>query len=407
MKDELKALGAMFDGHKRRWYVPPGRDVAVFAKFFVERTYLDCPYAQKDKARNLGAYWNEVQKQWFVPPGLDLEPFKEWIKESPDGVDVLPDAAAPNAIDLDAEQPPNANVIDLDAADANQAQASDKNDFTSWKCEGRWRCVYECPFAAAAKADDILGKQLEQARKEHEELRDRRKRSIREHHPQKKAEKINQIKAHLAWIEIREQALKEAETKLEEAKTVADKACGIAKDDAILAQVECEEKLAALRKFLKYGLTTFVDFKNAEKLALKDAETNLAEAQDKYAVANPVLQEEKEAAFQVQKECERKLEALQKYLKHGLTELNQCESSWESCPMIALVRLAYQKGHSAIEVDAAITAFEEKVSALAERRHDSSAALKQVSHHGVICRGANILCAAVRPSHSMEVTPHF
>jgi len=41
-------------------------------------TFLTVPYAEKDEARALGARWNPVKKRWYVPPGVDLAPFARW-----------------------------------------------------------------------------------------------------------------------------------------------------------------------------------------------------------------------------------------------------------------------------------------------------------------------------------------
>ena len=41
-------------------------------------TFLTVPFAEKDQAKNLGARWNADKKKWYVPPGVDLAPFKKW-----------------------------------------------------------------------------------------------------------------------------------------------------------------------------------------------------------------------------------------------------------------------------------------------------------------------------------------
>lgn len=40
---------------------------------------LRVPYAEKDEAKALGALWEPSRRRWYVPPGLDLQPFRRWI----------------------------------------------------------------------------------------------------------------------------------------------------------------------------------------------------------------------------------------------------------------------------------------------------------------------------------------
>lgn len=42
------------------------------------KTYLSVPYAQKDEAKALGARWDASQKKWYVPPDKDLGLFAKW-----------------------------------------------------------------------------------------------------------------------------------------------------------------------------------------------------------------------------------------------------------------------------------------------------------------------------------------
>jgi len=45
-----------------------------------QNTYLNVPYSEKDRAKELGAFWDPHAKKWFVPRGKKLEPFKEWLE---------------------------------------------------------------------------------------------------------------------------------------------------------------------------------------------------------------------------------------------------------------------------------------------------------------------------------------
>ncbi|TRW91280.1 DUF5710 domain-containing protein [Candidatus Methylobacter oryzae] len=46
------------------------------------KTYLNVPFAQKDEAKALGARWDAVKKKWFVPAGKDVALFTRWQTES-------------------------------------------------------------------------------------------------------------------------------------------------------------------------------------------------------------------------------------------------------------------------------------------------------------------------------------
>ena len=46
------------------------------------KLYLDVPYQEKDRAKELGAWWDPDRKEWFVPVGKDVEVFERWfVKE--------------------------------------------------------------------------------------------------------------------------------------------------------------------------------------------------------------------------------------------------------------------------------------------------------------------------------------
>jgi hypothetical protein len=46
------------------------------------KTYLNVPFAQKDEAKALGARWDAIKKKWFVPAGKDVALFAKWQAES-------------------------------------------------------------------------------------------------------------------------------------------------------------------------------------------------------------------------------------------------------------------------------------------------------------------------------------
>lgn len=46
------------------------------------KTYLNVSYAEKDAAKALGARWDAATKKWYVPAGKDLALFAKWQSTS-------------------------------------------------------------------------------------------------------------------------------------------------------------------------------------------------------------------------------------------------------------------------------------------------------------------------------------
>lgn len=44
---------------------------------------LDVPYADKDRVKVLGARWDHHARRWYVPAGADLAPFADWLATTP------------------------------------------------------------------------------------------------------------------------------------------------------------------------------------------------------------------------------------------------------------------------------------------------------------------------------------
>jgi len=44
--------------------------------------FLDVPYHEKDEAKRLGAKWDPAERKWYVPAGGSLELFARWLPES-------------------------------------------------------------------------------------------------------------------------------------------------------------------------------------------------------------------------------------------------------------------------------------------------------------------------------------
>jgi len=49
-----------------------------------ENRYLDVPFEEKDQAKGLGARWDPAVKRWFIPPGKDPAIFERWAQTRDD-----------------------------------------------------------------------------------------------------------------------------------------------------------------------------------------------------------------------------------------------------------------------------------------------------------------------------------
>lgn len=140
-KNEAKELGARWDRAEQLWYVPPGKDLAAFAKWEAvvtssqastqqdtatqdapapgqgnsdahpaaqmapqtvetsaaeipaqtaaapsqepeKRQYLAVEYRSRKEASAAGAKWDAAAKSWYVGPNADMEKLKKWLPEA-------------------------------------------------------------------------------------------------------------------------------------------------------------------------------------------------------------------------------------------------------------------------------------------------------------------------------------
>src|SRR5450830_871273 len=56
--------------------------------------FLKVPFAEKEEAKALGARWNGERKSWYVPEGKDTGAFARWLP--PGGADFVPAVAKPS-----------------------------------------------------------------------------------------------------------------------------------------------------------------------------------------------------------------------------------------------------------------------------------------------------------------------
>lgn len=87
-KDKIKALGAWWDGERKAWYIPKGKDITPFKQWITDKkpakangkkTYLSVPYDDKDAAKSAGARWDGERKKWYMPAGADKSKFQKWL----------------------------------------------------------------------------------------------------------------------------------------------------------------------------------------------------------------------------------------------------------------------------------------------------------------------------------------
>ena len=67
-KDDIKNLGGMYDGEKKRWFIPRGVNPLDFRSYWA---VLDCPFEEKDKVKRRGARFDKSIKKWVVPERFD------------------------------------------------------------------------------------------------------------------------------------------------------------------------------------------------------------------------------------------------------------------------------------------------------------------------------------------------
>lgn len=46
-----------------------------------EPLFLECPFREKDEVKKLGAKFDGTVKKWFIPPGVEIEQFRRWLPQ--------------------------------------------------------------------------------------------------------------------------------------------------------------------------------------------------------------------------------------------------------------------------------------------------------------------------------------
>ena len=54
---------------------------ALYETYIVngERRYINVPYKDKEIVKRLGAIYDGEKKKWYIPPGVDSKIFGEWL----------------------------------------------------------------------------------------------------------------------------------------------------------------------------------------------------------------------------------------------------------------------------------------------------------------------------------------
>lgn len=88
-KEKAKLAGARWDAVKKTWYAPTfevGMKMLSYGWKEIEniddvmRYYLVVPFANKDEAKALGARWDGEKKKWYAPTGDVFEKTKRWAQ---------------------------------------------------------------------------------------------------------------------------------------------------------------------------------------------------------------------------------------------------------------------------------------------------------------------------------------
>ena len=87
-KDEVKQLGAKWDGDMKSWYIPEGADESTFSKWETHtpspnapKIYISVPFADKDAVKQLGARWDGDKKSWYYTADKDASLFSKWEQQ--------------------------------------------------------------------------------------------------------------------------------------------------------------------------------------------------------------------------------------------------------------------------------------------------------------------------------------
>jgi hypothetical protein len=82
-KNEVKALGAVWNNEERAWFAPVGANLALFTRWMPTKLYSS--FQEKDQVKALGAFWNANEKSWYAPAGSDLTKFAKWLRPADSG----------------------------------------------------------------------------------------------------------------------------------------------------------------------------------------------------------------------------------------------------------------------------------------------------------------------------------
>lgn len=78
-KDRVKALGAKYDGTKKKWYVTEGTNLKPFTQWLHPAIYLNSRYEERHQVKALGAHYDPIRRDWYILPGQNAIPFAKWL----------------------------------------------------------------------------------------------------------------------------------------------------------------------------------------------------------------------------------------------------------------------------------------------------------------------------------------
>ena len=87
-RDEVKALGAVWDKTKKKWYASSESTYETLKRWHAPRAsrmYFESTYNERDEIKALGARWDADAKRWYAPTDKERIALETWRtnKKSP------------------------------------------------------------------------------------------------------------------------------------------------------------------------------------------------------------------------------------------------------------------------------------------------------------------------------------
>lgn len=80
--DLIKRLVAITGKHRSEFEMETVETLSALYESYLsngERIYINVPYKEKDIVKLIGAMYDGEKKKWYIPPGVDLNLFSKWL----------------------------------------------------------------------------------------------------------------------------------------------------------------------------------------------------------------------------------------------------------------------------------------------------------------------------------------